>query len=133
MSRASSDKIVLVQSDAITPVDWNSINPSLGQGKTLLYGTIAQGGAGTTLLVAAQGASLKIKVVSYVFTLSAAGTAKFSDTSDLTGAMSIAASGGAVVLGQPSSPLFITAANQALSIITTGGAANGHFSYYVEV
>lgn len=132
MSRSSSDRIRLVADDGITPVSYDDINPSTGQGKTLLYGTIAQGAAGTTILVAAQGASMKVKVVSYVFTLSLAGTAKFTATSDITGAMDIAASGGAVVLGQPSSPLFETGANQALSIVTTGGAAKGHFSYFVE-
>src|SRR3990167_7664945 len=101
-------------------------NPSLGQGKTLVFAAISQGSAGTTELVAAQGGVLKIKVVSYVFTMSLAGTAKFTGTADLTGAMDILASGGAVVLGQPSAPLFQTSANAALSIVTTTGAAKGH-------
>ena len=107
-------------------------NPALGQGKTLLFATIAQGAAGTTELVAAQGGSNKIKVVSYAFTLSLAGTAKFTGTADLTGAFDIAASGGAVVVGQPASHLFETAANAALSIVTTLGAARGHLAYFVE-
>jgi hypothetical protein len=109
-----------------------SRNPSLGQGTFLQYGVITQAGAGTTQLVAAQGGSLKIKVVSYVFTMSVTGTAKFSATADLTGVMDISATGGAVVLGQPSVPLFETGANQSLSIVTTGGSAKGHFSYFVE-
>lgn len=109
-----------------------SRNPTLGQGKTILYGTISQSGAGTTELVGAQGGSLKIKVVSYVFVMSLLGTIKFIGTGDLTGAMDIGTNGGAVVLGQPSSPLFETSANAALSIVTTLGAAKGHFSYFVE-
>ena len=107
-------------------------NPALGQGKALLFVAIAQVAAGTTELVAAQGGSNKIKVVSYAFTLSLAGTAKFTGTADLTGAFDIAASGGAVVVGQPSSHLFETAANAALSIVTTLGAARGHLAYFVE-
>lgn len=107
-------------------------NPSLGQGKTLQYGVITQGGAGTTSLVGAQGASLKIKVVSYVFTIDTAGTVKFTGSGDLTGAMTLVEKGGAVAISQPSSPLFETGANQALSIVSTGGAVQGHFSYFVE-
>jgi hypothetical protein len=132
MSRTSSDKIRVLQEDGVTPVDYNDINPSTGEGKTLLYGAINQSVAGTTQLVAAQGSGNKIKVVSYVFTMSATGTVKFTGTSDLTGAMDVVANGGAVVLGKPSSPLFETGANQALSIVTTGGSAKGHFSYFIE-
>lgn len=106
-------------------------NLSLGQGKTLLFGTIAQGSAGTTVLVSAQ-TGKKIKVVSYAFTLSLDGTAKFKGTADLTGAMDIVASGGAVTIGQPSSHLFETETGVALSIVTTLGLAKGHFSYFVE-
>ena len=108
------------------------VNPSSGEGKTLLFAAIAQSVAGTTELVAAQGTGQKIKVVSYIFTISLAGTVKFTGTADLTGAMDIAASGGAVVIGRPTSYLFETTANAALSIVTTLGAARGHLSYFVE-
>lgn len=110
-----------------------AINSTTGQGKTLLFATIAQGSAGTTSLVGAAGGSLKIKVVSYAFVMSAAGTVKFTGTGDLTGTMTIAANGGMVVVGQPSSHLFETAANVALSIVTTTGFATGHISYFTEV
>lgn len=103
-----------------------------GHGKTLQFVAIAQGAAGTTQLVAAAGTGIKIKVVSYAFTLSANGTAKFTGTGDLTGAFDILASGGLVVVGQPNSHLFETGANAALSIVTTGGAAKGHLAYFTE-
>jgi len=107
-------------------------NPSLGQGKTLLFGVISQSVAGTDQLVSAQGTGIKIYVVSYVFTINAVGTVKFTGSSDLTGAMTIVENGGAVVIGSPSSPVLSTGANQALSIVSTGGAVKGHFSYFVE-
>jgi phage terminase large subunit-like protein len=110
-----------------------SVTMPTGQGKTLLFATIS-GAAGTTTIVTAQGAGLKIKVVSYAFTLSLAGTAKFTDgtPTDLTGAFDIGATGGAVAVGQPSNHLFETAANQSLTIITTVGAPKGHISYIAE-
>ena len=108
-------------------------NPDIGQGKTLLFGSFAQGAAGTTTLVAAD-ASNKIKLVSYVFVLDAAGTLKFSDSvGDLSGAFPVAANGGVASLAQPSSHLLETAAiNRPLQIVTTGGKAFGHFSYFKE-
>ncbi len=103
-----------------------------GQGKTLLFVAIAQGAAGTTQLVAAN-ATKKIKVCSYTFIMSLAGTVKFADgAADLTGAMPIVASGGVSANGQTSSHLFETAVNSALSIVTTVGAATGHLSYFLE-
>lgn len=108
-------------------------NLTTGHGKTLLFGSIAQGAAGTTSLVGAQGGSLRAKLVSYVIVLSATGTAKFTDgAGDLTGAMDIAINGGAVVVGDPNSPLLQTTTNSALSLVTTVGAARGHFTYIVE-
>jgi hypothetical protein len=69
-----------------------------------------------------------ISVVSYVIVMTATGTAKFSDGSDLTGAMSFVANGGVVANGQASSPWFWTTAGNALSIITTAACA-GHLTY----
>lgn len=108
-------------------------NPAVGQGKTLLFAAIAQGGAGTTALVGAD-VSNKIKLVSYVFVMSLLGTAKFTDgTVDLTGAMDIAANGGVSAIGQPSAHLMETAAiNRPLNVVTTLGAARGHISYFKE-
>jgi hypothetical protein len=105
---------------------------STGQGKTLLFAAI-NAAPGTTTIVAAQGVGLKIKVVSYVFTMSLAGTVKFlDDTADMSGAMNFAAQGGAVVLGQPSDHIMETTANNNLKITTTTGTATGHMSYIVE-
>ncbi len=138
---ANSVPVVLASDQSSTPVAATlaaettkvigTVNQPTGQGKTLLFGTIAQGAAGTTQLVAADGTK-KIKVVSYAFTMSLAGTAKFSDTSDLTGAFVLAANGGIALAGAPSSHLFETAVNKALSIITTIGAATGHIAYFLE-
>lgn len=114
---------------------WQTTQPVsqvTGQGRTLLFATIAQSVAGTTQLVAAD-ATKKIKVVSYVFTLSLAGTVKFTGTADLTGAMTFAANGGASAMAAPSAHFLETAVNAALSIVSTVGAANGHISYFLEV
>ena len=109
-----------------------AVNQTTGQGKTLLFAAIAQGGAGTTQLVAAD-ATKKIKVANYVFVMSATGTAKFiSGAGDLTGAMPIVANGGVSAPGQTSSHWFETPTNSALSIVTTTGAATGHISYFLE-
>ena len=103
------------------------------------YGVIDQTATGTTELVAAQGAKLKIKLVSYVFTMSEDGTARFTSAneaigagSNLTGDMNILASGGAVSISVPEAPLFQTEDDSSLSIVTTVGKAKGHFSYIVE-
>lgn len=107
-------------------------NIATGGGKTLKFVAIAQTVAGTTTLVVAD-ATKKIKVVNYTLALSALGTTKFIDgIGDLTGAMSIAANGVISANGQASSHLFETAVNSTLSIVTTGGAANGHLSYFLE-
>ena len=108
-----------------------AVNQTTGQGKTLLFAAITQSVAGTTQLVAAD-STKKIKVVSYVFTLSLAGTVKFTGTADLTAAMTFAANGGASAIGAPSAHIMETAVNNALSIVSTVGAANGHISYFLE-
>lgn len=105
-----------------------------GGGKTLLFGSISTAASGQTLLLAAQGAGLKIKVVSYVVVASAAVTVQFqSAASALTGAMALAANGGLVVQSTTAAHVFETAANAALNI-NLGGAVqvSGHFSYFVE-
>ena len=104
-----------------------------GEGRDIQQVPIAQGAAGATTLVNAVAGKV-IYVVSYLFVLSADGTVKFTDgTADLSGAMDISGKGGAAALGRPSSPLFWTnAANRPLTIVTTGGAARGHITYFLE-
>jgi hypothetical protein len=66
--------------------------------------------------------------------MSAAGTAKFvDDVDDLTGAMPFVSNGGASAHGNVSAPLFAAGINKSLSITTTGGGANGHLAYFLEV
>jgi len=108
------------------------VDQATGQGRNLLFGPIAQGAPGTTQLAAGD-PTKKLKMVSYAFVISAAGTVKFADAAgDLTGAFPVVANAGVVAVGQPSSHLFETGVNKALSIVTTGGAASGHFSYFLE-
>jgi hypothetical protein len=104
-----------------------------GQGRTLLFGTITQGAAGTTSLVTAD-TTKKVKLVSYSVTLDAAGSFKFTDgTADLTGVIPVVANQTLALAAQPSAHLLETAAiNRALSITTVTGKAFGHFSYFLE-
>lgn len=108
-------------------------NPALGFGKTLQFATIAQGAAGTTELVAAVGGQ-RIKVVSYVFVMSLAGTAKFRSgaSTDMSGAMDIAINGGVSSVSNVATPLMQTVSGEALNIVTTTGAARGHISFFTE-
>ena len=102
------------------------------QGRNLLFGSISVT-AGTNSLVAAQSDNQRVKVCSYAVVCDAAATVKFTDgTDDLTGAMSFATNGGISASGQASSPWFSTGRGRPLSIVTTGGAVRGHFSYVVE-
>lgn len=93
------------------------------------YVSINTSASGATALVAAD-ATKKIRVLSYVIVADAANAVKFqSATTDLTGAMSLAANGGASV---PFSPVghFETAANQALNInLGSAFGVRGHLTY----
>jgi hypothetical protein len=103
-----------------------------GQGRTLQFIPIIQSGAGANQLIAGD-TTRRIKVCGYVCVLSAAGTLKFTDgDGDLTGNMALAANSGVAAPGQASSPWFQTGINKALSIVTTGGAANGHLTCFLE-
>lgn len=86
---------------------------------------IAQGAAGTTQVKAAV-PGWRIRVTGYTVVMSAAGTFKFSDGADKTGAMTCASNGGV-----SSRTPFICAEGAALSIISTVGACNGHVSYQI--
>jgi hypothetical protein len=109
-----------------------AVGIATGQGKNLQFAPISTAASGATQLVAAQGGALKIKVVSYVLVASSAVTVKFQQGStDVTGAMSLAANGGIVVASV--AHMFETAANAALNI-NLGGAVqvSGHIAYFVE-
>jgi len=101
------------------------------QGRNLKFASISVS-SGTTEIVAAPANSYeRIKVCSYVVVADAAGTFKFSDGADLTGAMSCAINGGVSAAGQASSPWLAASAGSALSIVTTAGF-KGHLSYVIE-
>ena len=101
-------------------------------GKTITYVAIAQGGAGTTVLAAADVAS-KHKIVGCAITLSADGSIKFNDgTADLSGAMDIAAYGGFVFPTSIMPYLETGAVNRPLNLISTGGSAKGFIAILTE-
>lgn len=89
----------------------------------ITYVSVAQGAAGTTVLAAAS-TGKRHKVVSVIIVLSAAGTLKFTGSGDKTGAMDLAANAG-FVAPSGAHAYFETDAGEALSIVTTGGAARG--------
>lgn len=105
------------------------------RGKTISFASISCANAGSNTLVAAV-PTKKIKVLSYVLVADAAVTAKFqSNSTDLTGAMSFSANGGAAspVATPGGGWLFETATGQALNL-NLGGAVGvrGHLSYFIE-
>lgn len=102
-------------------------------GQNIQHAAISQGAApGTTSIVAAAGAGLKIKVVSYVFTMGLLGTLQWkSNATPISGPLDIATTGG-VVAPAGKHPYMETAPNEPLQITTTLGGANGHLSYVVE-
>ena len=79
--------------------------------------------AGTTELVAASSGK-KHKVMGAVLVMDAAGTLKFTSTSDLSGAMDLAANAG-FVLPTASLPYMQGGLGLALSLVTTVGKAKG--------
>jgi hypothetical protein len=103
--------------------------------RTITQVAIDQSGAGTTDLVAAPGAGLRIYVVVLVVTLSAAGTIRFTEgtgPTNLTGDMPLATGGGFVVLGDGYNPILQTnTANSKLSIVSATGFADGYLRYFV--
>jgi hypothetical protein len=105
------------------------------QGRTITQVPVTQGAAGTTDLVAAPGAGLKIYVVSVVLTLDAAGSIKFTEgtgPTDLSGVIPVAINSGFVVLGDAECPVLQTnTANAKLSMVTATGKAFGWLRYFV--
>lgn len=86
---------------------------------------VVQGSAGTTQVISGV-PGWRIRVTGYTVVMAAAGTFKFTDGTDKTGAMTCATNGG-VSSGTP----FICAVGASLSIVSTVGACNGHVSYQV--
>lgn len=91
---------------------------------------VAQGAPGTTLLASAQ-LGKRHSVVGALLTLSADGTLKFTGSADLTGPMDIAAKGGFAV-PRDAAGLIQAAPNTDLSIVTSGGGANGVVAVLTE-
>ena len=105
----------------------------VGQGQTLAYASVSAALAGANTLVAAAGAGARIYVVSYLLVAAGAVTVEFrSGVTPISGVMSLAANGQVRADGQPSSPLFRTAANEALGL-QLGGAVqvSGHLTYFM--
>ena len=112
--------------------------PALSYSPTIVQAAINQAAAGSTDVVAAPGAKVRIYVVAIVLTNShsAAGTIKFTEgtgPTDLTGEMQLAASGGGmVIVGDGLSPVLHTpTANSKLSIVTVTGFVDGYIRYFI--
>lgn len=100
--------------------------------KTVTYIPVAQSGAGTTVLAAAD-ATKKHKIIGAMLVMSATGTLKFTDgTGDLTGAADIATNAGFVLPTSVIPYLETGAINRALNLVTTTGAAKGFVAIVTE-
>lgn len=99
---------------------------------TVSHVAVSQGGAGTTAVVAAPGAGLRVVLHGALLVMDLAGTAKFqSAATDLTGAMSLATSS-PLGVALDSDCVLRCAANEALNLTTATGAAKGVVWYSVE-
>lgn len=100
------------------------------RGYDVKHAVIATAAAGATQLVAAV-VGKRIRVLGYTLVAAAAVTAKFqSATNDLTGALPLAANGGASPTGAPQVPLFETNVGEALNVNLGGAVAvAGHLTY----
>jgi hypothetical protein len=93
---------------------------------------IDQSAAGTDTLIAAD-ADYKIVVKGIQGSMGAAGTVKLvGGTTDLTGAMPVAANGGFVIPPVKDEAYTETLVNEALKITTTGGAFKGMLQYELQ-
>jgi hypothetical protein len=94
-----------------------------------LYAEISAG-AETQEVVAAI-AGRQIEVLSYVFVADAASTVTFkSDTNTISGAMAVAANGGASSNGDDNG-LMLTNKGEALNITNSAGNLGGHLTYRI--
>lgn len=100
----------------------------------VLYATISTAASGGTDLVAAPGASLRIRVLSYVIVAGGTVNVKFTSgtgPTDITGAMPLVVNAG-VAASSDRYGLFATAANAKLSINLSGAVqVSGHLAYIV--
>lgn len=99
---------------------------SAGLRAAVTFVSVAQGGAGTTLLAAAV-AGKKHKVMGGMLTMNGIGTVQFTDSvGNLTGPMKVADSGGFVWDANGNVPYTQTGAvNRDLNLVTGSFAANG--------
>lgn len=95
---------------------------------------VAQGSAGTTALVAAPGAGLRIVMHGADISIDGGGSVKFASAStDLTGAMfTHSASHATISIAGGADCVLRCAENQALNIISTSNPASGVVYYTVE-
>lgn len=109
--------------------------PDTTLNRTIIQVAIDQSVAGSTDVVAAPGAGLKVYVVGVTVSLSAAGTIRFTEgtgPTNLTGDLDVALAGGFVTFGDGANVVLQTnTANSKLTLTSTGGAANGWLRYYI--
>ena len=100
-------------------------NAATAEGKTLTFVPIAQGAAGTTVLVVAD-ATKKHKLMGFVGTITLAGTMKFTDgAGDLSGAFDLANNGGMVLPTSIIPYLQTSTTNTALNLVSTVSTIKG--------
>jgi len=117
-------------------VSGGTVNPSLGQGKTLQYGTISLA-SGSVSLVGAPGTGTAIYIVGISISAGTVGAFNFAQgvgAAVLTGTISVDQYGGFVDRGQPTSPVLKGAAGSQIYLNVLSGTPNlgGYFSYFVE-
>lgn len=108
----------------------DTVESLLGSGKTLQFAEIDRATSGA--VVAAAGSSTKIYVVSYALIVTSDVTVEWrSASTGISGAMALKAGGGVSASGSLQTPLFSTAANEALNIqLGSGVQTSGHVAYY---
>lgn len=104
--------------------------------RTITQVPVNQSAAGSTDIVAAPGAGLRIYVVTIVLSNShsANGTIKFTEgtgPTNLTGEMQLTVAGGFVVGNGSGVVLSTETANSKLSVVTVTGFVDGYIRYYV--
>lgn len=120
----------------LTPFNAAPQRSATGQGRTLLFAAISAAASGANTLVAAGGAGLKVKLVSYMLIAEGTVAATFQSGAGgtaLSGALPLVANAGAVVPGTPSSHIMETAANTLLNLnLSAAVGVRGHLSYFLE-
>ena len=108
-------------------------NSSVGAGKTLSWGVINTASAGDNQLVAAQGLSATIYVVSFALVVSGAVSLQWkSAANNKSGAMAFGSNGGYALAGSVSAPVLAMNSNEALILNLSGAVqTSGHYCYFV--